>query len=113
MNLLFSEVEGGLVVGPSGIHDDAMNSAGLGDNRVYSSGDAIFFGDIGRQSENTAGILAAQSSEVVAGFADVDGVNLGRTVVEAAFGDTKANTAVGTGDCGIKLTIYLQYVVEL
>ena len=112
MNLLFSEVERRLVVGPSGIHDDAMNSTGLGDNLVHSSGDAFFFGDIGRQSENTAGILAAQSSELVAGLTDVDGVNLGCTVVEAAFGDTQANTAVGTGDCENKINDLIQYLVE-
>jgi hypothetical protein len=110
MNFFFGEVEGSLMVGPSGIHDHAMNSAGLSDNLVNSRGDAIFLGDIGSQSENTAGIPVAHSSEFLAGLADVDGVNLGRTVVEAAFSDTQANTAVRTGDCRKKNQSYIQMV---
>lgn len=108
MNFLFSEVEGGLVVSPSGIHDYAMNSASLGDNLIHSSGDAIFLGDIGLQSKNTTGILAAHSSELLPGLADVNGVNFGRTIVEAAFGDTQTNTAVGTSDYRIKSIVYPQ-----
>ena len=98
MNFLLGKVEGSLMVGPPGIHNNTMNSASLGDNLVHCSSDAIFLGDIGLESKHTAGIPAAHGSKFIAGLANVDGVNLGCAVVEAAFGDAETNSAVCAGD---------------
>lgn len=100
LNLLFREIQRSFMVRPSSINHNAMNSASLLNNLVHRSRDAVLVGDVGLDGSNAAGEPLEDGCELVAGLCEIDRVDFGRVVDQAAFGDAEPDSAVPAGYLG-------------
>lgn len=76
------------MVGTSSVDHHAVKSTGFLDDLINCSGDSRLLGHIGGDSKQLAGVAFGNSSKVVPGLTNVNGVDLGRAVGKAALGDT-------------------------
>jgi hypothetical protein len=72
VDLLFGEVEGGLVLCAAGVADHTVDRSRFFDDAVDGGGDVFFVGDVCFEGVELAGEAFGDCGEVVAGFADVD-----------------------------------------
>lgn len=88
------------MLGAAGVHDHAVQGAGLGDDAVDGLGDGGLLGHVGLDGEEAVRVALGQGGELVAGgVGDVKRVDASGAVVQAALGDAEADAAVGAGDC--------------
>lgn len=98
LDLFGREIQRGLVVRPSCIHDHPVKRTGLLNDFIHSGGDASFLCYIGLDCEDLVWETRRQFLEFITSFADVDGVDLGSTVNETTFCDTESDSSICTGD---------------
>lgn len=100
LDLLLAKVKRGLVVRAAGVGNDTVDGARLSDDLVDGSGDALLVGDVRLERRDAAGELLGGGGELLAGLRVVDRVHLLSAVEQAALGDSKADSAVTSGDFG-------------
>lgn len=98
MDFFFGKVQGSLVVCPTGIDDHAVQSSGLLNDTINSSGDSGLLCYIGLNGLYLAWPSLLRGCELFARLGIIDRVDKGGAVVKARFGDSEANATIGTGD---------------
>jgi hypothetical protein len=75
-----------------------MESTSFLNDFIDRSRNSRFVGHISGDSEEPAGEALGDSIEIVTGLSNVNRIDLGCTVGKTALSNTKADTAVGTGN---------------